>query len=62
MIGLRVVLLGLVCMVVLLLLVLVPIWLRAAFAPKSNSPLARDAERPESENVIEGEFRHIDSP
>jgi hypothetical protein len=60
--GLRVVLLSLVCLVVLLLLVLAPIWLRAAFAPKVNSPLARDAEPPEPENVIEGEFRHIDSP
>lgn len=57
----RVILIGLVCLTVFLLLTLAPLWLRAAFTPKVKTPFHRDAMPTESDNVIEGEFRRIDS-
>lgn len=60
MIGLRVILLGLVCVLALFVVMLASIWLRALFSPKTNSSPQRDAVNKEPDNVIEGEFRRID--
>jgi len=58
----RVILFGLVCLIVFLLLTLAPLWLRAVFAAQAKTPFPHAAPPTESDNVIEGEFRRIDSP
>jgi hypothetical protein len=65
MIGLRVVLFGFICMVVLLLLMLAPLWLRSLRAVIKTAPpppTNPDREDEEPRDFVEGEFRHIDTP